>query len=165
MYWQPRDLLADFFPASQKVGFRAITVDGELRRRVEQRLGYRLARGNYTIFVATTGERIDGYALFDDEPGQHLPISFAVKLSPTGVVERQEVVVYRESHGEGVSDRRFRAQFVGKNSGDALCPGDDIAAISGATISSRSMSVGVKRALVLLEELVLRAPPRLTASR
>ena len=50
---------------------------------------------------------------------------------------------------------------------DALRTGDDIVAVSGATISSRAMAVGVRRALVLLDELMLR-PERAgtaTASR
>ena len=157
VYWQTRDLLASFFPSSQRVTFRKFDLDGAERSRVEQRLGYRLARDSYTFFVATTGDRVDGYALLDDENGQHLPISFAVKLSPAGTVERQEVTAYRESHGEGVRDARFRSQFVGKTVADTLRAGTDISVISGATISSRSMTIGVKRALVLFDELVGRA--------
>ena len=90
----------------------------------------------------------------DEENGQHLPITFAVKLSPDGVVQRQEIVAYREARGDEVRDARFRNQFVGKSARDPLLPGDDIVAVSGATISSRAMAVGVKRALVLFEELL-----------
>jgi hypothetical protein len=157
VFWTPRDLLADFFRSSQKVTFRRFDLDAATRARVERRLGYALPRPTYTIFVAQSGaEKIDGYALIDDEPGQHLPITFAVKLSPSGTVERQEIVTYREARGDEVRDARFRAQFVGKTAADALRPGDDVAVVSGATISSRAMAAGVRRALVLLDELVLR---------
>ena len=60
-------------------------------------------------------------------------------------------------------DARFRAQFVGKTARDPLRTGDDVVAVSGATISSRAMSLGVKRALVIMEELVLR-PQRASAA-
>jgi hypothetical protein len=165
VYWSPRDLLTDFFPSSQKVGFRKFELDAAQLHRIEQRLGYPLARSSYVIFVATAADgRIDGYAVLDEELGQHLPISFAVKLAPSGAVLRQEIMAYREPRGDEVRDARFRAQFVGKTAADALRPGDDVVAISGATISSRAMAVGVKRALVLLDELVLRPAERASAS-
>ena len=67
---------------------------------------------------------------------------------------RQEIVVYRESRGDEVRDERFRAQFVGKSAADAIDTDSDIQAVSGATISSRAMAVGVKRAVVLFDELL-----------
>lgn len=155
-YWSTRDLLADFFKTSEKVGFRKIEIGPAERARIERRIGAPLARTSYTVFVAESRGRVDGYALFDEEPGQHLPISFAVKLSAAGAVERQEITAYRESRGDEVRDARFRAQFVGKTARDALRTGDDVVAVSGATISSRAMAVGVKRALVIVEEMVLK---------
>ena len=51
-------------------------------------------------------------------------------------------------------DERFRRQFVGKSGRDPIAANLDIVAVSGATISSRAMAVGVRRAVVLFEELV-----------
>lgn len=166
VYWTPRDLLAEFFPSSEKVTYRQYDLPpgSPERAAIEQRLGAPLARSRYTIYVASTGPRVDGYALFDDEPGQHLPISFAVKLSPSGLCERHEVVAYREARGDEVKDTRFRAQFVGKSVRDPLRAGDDVVAVSGATISSRAMATGVRRALVLLDSLVLGAQRAASAS-
>jgi len=166
VYFTPRELLADFFPQSAKVGYRQFDLpEGcSTRQAIEQRLGYRLPRERYTVYVATTAGHIDGYAFFDDEAGQHLPITFAVKVSPAGAVERQEVVAYREARGDEVREARFRAQFVGKTVADRLRAGDDVVAVSGATISSRAMATGVKRALVLVDELVLRPERAATAT-
>jgi hypothetical protein len=166
VFWTPRDLLADFFPTSEKVTFQQfdLAADPAARRAVEQRLGYPLARARYTVYVASTAGHVDGYAIFDEELGQHLPISFAVKLSPSGLVERHELVAYREARGDEVRDNRFRAQFIGKSARDSVRAGDDIVAVSGATISSRAMAVGCKRALVLLDALVLRPQREASAS-
>jgi hypothetical protein len=88
-YWTTRDLLADFFKTSQRVTFRKFDLDAVERHRVEHRLGYRLPDGkSYNVFIAETAGRVDGYAFIDEEPGQHLPITFAVKMSPSGTVER-----------------------------------------------------------------------------
>ena len=65
-------------------------------------------------------------------------------------------MVYRERYGDEVRDPRFRQQFVGKTAADPLRPGEEVVAVSGATISSRAMALGVRRCLVLFDELVLR---------
>jgi hypothetical protein len=162
VYFSTRDLLTDFFRKSQSVTFKKVPVGPAERARLAQRLGYAPTKASYTFFVATSGGNVDGYALIDEENGEHLPITFAVKLSPAGVVERQEIVAYREPRGDEVRDERFRRQFVGKSARDPITTNQDIVAISGATISSRAMAVGVKRAVVLFEEL-LRAGSVVTA--
>lgn len=155
-YFTPRQVLADFFPTSKTVTYQKVTPTPAQRTQIEARLGVPLPRQAYTIYLAKTDERIDGYAILDDENGQHLPISFGVKFSPTGSVERQEILIYRERYGDEIRDPRFRQQFVGKTPQDALRPGEDVIAVSGATISSRAMAIGVRRCLVLLDELLLK---------
>jgi len=154
VYFTARDLLADFFKSSQNVTYKKVQLDGSETQKLAQRLGYTPSKSSYTFYVATSGARVDGYAFIDEEKGAHLPITFAVKLSPTGKVMRQEIVVYREARGDEVRDERFRAQFVGKSAADAIDTDSDIQAVSGATISSRAMAVGVKRAVVLFDELL-----------
>ncbi len=165
VYFSTRDLLRDFFRTSQNVTFKKIDLQPAQRARLTERLGYTPARGSYTFFVATTGDRVDGYALVDEERGEHLPITFAVKLSPSGVVERQEIVAYREPIGDEVRDERFRKQFVGKRACDPIAANQDIVAISGATISSRAMAVGVKRAVVLFDELLGHPAPTISTAQ
>lgn len=156
-YFTARGVLADFFPKSQSVTFQRFELTTEQRTQLARRLGYELQKPAYTIYIAKTGEAIDGYAVLDEEMGQHQPITFAVKLSAQGLVQRQEIMVYRERFGDEVRDSRFRQQFIGKDVSSALRPGEEIIAVSGATISSRAMAIGVRRALVLLDELVLVA--------
>jgi Na+-translocating ferredoxin:NAD+ oxidoreductase RnfG subunit len=163
VYFSARDLLADFFRSSQNVTYKKVQLDGAEVQRLQQRLGYAPSKSSYTFYVATSGAHVDGYAFIDEEKGEHLPITFAVKLSPQGKVMRQEIVVYRESRGDEVRDERFRAQFVGKSASDAIDTEQDIQAVSGATISSRAMAVGVKRACVLFDELV--KPPHVASAR
>src|SRR5262249_57222060 len=97
----------------------------------------------------------DGSAVIDEEKGLHQPITFATRLSPKGAIERLEIMVYREPRGDEVRDPRFRKQFEGKTAQDSLRLNQDIDAVSGATVSSASLAVGVHRATVLVEELAL----------
>ena len=150
-----RDALGSFFPGSQRVTYRKIGLSPEDQERISQRLGYRFTAAEVTVYVALTGEKIDGYAVVDEEMGQHLPITFGVKISPSGTVERSEILCYRETYGAAVREERFNQQFAGKSATDPLRPGSDIVIVSGATISSHAVAKGVKRALVTVDELVL----------
>jgi hypothetical protein len=154
-YFTTRALLGEFFPKSERVTYRTFVLDGSTKARLTQRLGYAPAKDRYTIFIATTQGKIDGYAIVDEERGLHQPITFATRLSPRGVVERVEIMVYREPRGDEVRDSRFRKQFEGKTALDPLRIDRDIDAVSGATVSSASLATGVRRAAVLVEELAL----------
>jgi Na+-translocating ferredoxin:NAD+ oxidoreductase subunit G len=162
-YFTVRQLLAEQFKSSARVSYVRVRPSSEQRARIERRLGRDLAKSDYTVYVAQSGERIDGYALFDDELGQHEPISFATFFDGQGKVTRVEVVAYREAYGDGVRAQRFRHQFVGRDAHSGFAPQADIDAISGATISSRALCVGVQRAALLLDEAVLRGRPVLGA--
>ena len=155
VYLTTRQALAELFSTSERVTFTRVELSAEQRARLTARLGYDPRRSSQTFYVGTTSGRIDGYAVVDEEKGLSQPITFAVLFDPRGRVQRMEILAYREPRGDEVRSRRYRQQFVGKTAGDALRYGDDISAVSGATISSRSLAVGVRRAAVMLEELLL----------
>jgi electron transport complex protein RnfG len=151
-FWTPQALLSQHFHGSERVSFVRLRLVGPQRSRVESRLGRALPKAEYTVFVATTGGRADGYAVFDEQLGQHEPISFATFFDAEGRITRIEVVAYREPFGEGIRAERFRRQFIGRSVRSQFRAGSDIDIISGATISSRSMCIGVERAAALLDE-------------
>lgn len=162
-YFSVRDLLAEQFKRSERVTFVRVKPTPAQAERLRASLGRSLPEREYTFYVATTAGRVDGYALFDEERGQHEPISFATFFDPQGHVTRVEIVAYREPFGDGVRSPRFREQFVGKDAASGFAPDRDIDAISGATISSRALCVGVKRAALLLDALVIKSPTVLAA--
>ena len=71
----------------------------------------------------------------------------------------------RGPRGDEIRDARFRKQFRGKTSQDRLQVSHDIDVISGATISSVSMATGVKRAAILIDELMLNGSTLASAAR
>ncbi len=148
-YWTTPALLKDFFKASKKVGYVKLRT-AEHADALRARLGYVPSKAEYVVFVARTGARVDGYAVIDDEQGQHEPITFGVKLDAEGRVERTEVMVYREGYGHEIREDRFRAQFVGRSPDQPLRFQHEVDAISGATISSKSAILAVQRALAIV---------------
>lgn len=147
----PQALLAQRFRGSERVTFVKVRPDEAQRAALKKRLGHAPPKPEYTFFVASSHGKPDGYALFDEQIGQHEPISFATFFDAQGQITGVEVVAYREPYGDGIRTERFRKQFVGRSAQSPFRSGTDIDTISGATISSRSMCVGVERAAVLFE--------------
>ena len=93
----------------------------------------------------------DGWFIFDQVLGKHELITYAVALDAQGRVRGIEILEYRESHGGQVRDAKWRAQFACKSAADPLQLDRDIRNISGATLSCRHVTDGVKRILALYE--------------
>jgi hypothetical protein len=88
-----------------------------------------------------------GWFIADEVVGKHDFIAFALALDPDGAVRSVEILEYRESYGDQVRDPGWRAQFSGRRHGAKLKLTADIQNISGATLSCRHVTDGVKRLL------------------
>lgn len=99
-----------------------------------------------------------GYAVIDNVKGKDQFITYLVIVTPKLVVKDVEILAYRESYGGEVEQSSWLKQFVNKQVTDELKPGKDIRNITGATISARSVTLGVKKVLCLLYVLNDRLP-------
>lgn len=149
-----RNVLSERFHASDRVSFVQVATSAAERASIERRSGTRLTKSQYTVFVATSGTHVDGYAVFDQERGQHELIDFVVFFDGHGTVTGVEVLAYREPYGDAIRGERFRRQFVGRSGSSGFRADHDIDVVGGATISSRSMCVGVQRASVIVDKLL-----------
>jgi Na+-translocating ferredoxin:NAD+ oxidoreductase RnfG subunit len=101
------------------------------------------------IWRAMNGAKLLGTFFADAVIGKQEYISYALALDADGRVLRLDVLEYRETHGWEIRNERWRAQFVGKSAADAVEVSRDIANISGATLSCRHVTDGVRRLLAL----------------
>jgi Na+-translocating ferredoxin:NAD+ oxidoreductase RnfG subunit len=108
--------------------------------------------GNRLVF-AYAGERLLGTLMIDHVLGKHEIIDYAVAISPEGKVIQIEILEYRESYGYEIRSPKWRKQFAGKGASSALKLNRDIYNISGATMSCRHVSEGIKRVLATYELL------------
>ena len=86
-----------------------------------------------------------GWFIVDEVIGKHEFITYAIGLTSNGAVHGLEIMDYRESYGGQVRDPKWRAQFVGKTRANPLVLDRDIKNISGATLSSRHLTDGVRQ--------------------
>ena len=104
-----------------------------------------------TTFVGRKAGKVIGYAMIAEEIGKHRPITFIVAADPDGNVMDTAIMTYREPIGGEVRQKRFLAQFSGKNLHNPIMQHKDIRNISGATLSVQALSRGVRKTLALLK--------------
>jgi Na+-translocating ferredoxin:NAD+ oxidoreductase RnfG subunit len=109
------------------------------------------------ITEARLGDRRLGWLIVDQVIGKTDAITFAVAIDLAGSVTWLEILEYREAHGSEVRLPAWRRQFIGKGSRDPVSLGTDIRNISGATLSCRHVTEGVRRALRLYDRLLRQA--------
>lgn len=153
IYLSSEQALAKVFPGADRLEKETVRLSPEQKARVERRLGWRLAEDAYVVHRGFRGEEPLGYAVITEEIGKYKPITFVVQASPDFRAERVEVLVYREPRGGEVRKARFLRQFRGKKAESPLRINRDIINITGATLSVRAMSAGVKRVLCVLDEV------------
>ena len=88
-----------------------------------------------------------GWFVLDEVVGKHEFITYAVGIDAAGGVKDIEILDYRETYGYQVRNADWRAQFVGKTAADPLKLNHDIHLISGATLSCKHVTEGVRRVL------------------
>ncbi len=132
---------------SLSVAARPMLLDSADRAGIAERSNSPLVDDTLRMFVCRRSGAIAGYGLLDNVRGKSRDITYLLVLDTLGAVVSVEILVYRESHGGEISATAFREQFRGKQPGDRLIPGRDIKTISGATISSRSVTSGVAKLL------------------
>jgi Na+-translocating ferredoxin:NAD+ oxidoreductase RnfG subunit len=108
------------------------------------------------VWRATQADKPAGFFAVHEVIGKQEYITYAVAINPQGKVAQVEILDYRESHGYEIRNPRWRQQFAGKSRADAVQLETDIVNISGATLSCRHVTDGVRR-ILLLHDLVLKS--------
>lgn len=137
---------AAIFPGRQ-LAWSPVELTPAQRAAIGQASGVRVRSSRVRAWRVAGG----GWFLLDEVLGKHEFITFALGLTDGGVVTAVEILDYRESYGFEIRDRRWRAQFAGKTARDPLRLDVDIRNISGATLSCRHITDGVKRLLATYE--------------
>jgi hypothetical protein len=144
------------FPKSERIKKDILRVPTDKKVAIEERIGWKFPEDAFEVYIGETGTQIDGYALIQNTIGKHKPMTYMVGVDAHGRVSNVELLVFREARGSEVRTKRFNAQYEGRTALDPVRINKDIINISGATMSVRSMSAGVKRVLVLVDEFYLK---------
>ena len=149
------------FPNADTFEAQQLRLSAEQSKTIEQKSGGKVRKTEIRFGVARKDANTIGVLMVDQVVGKHELIDYAVAISPEGKVLQVEILEYRENYGNQISNPKWREQFKGKTSAAKLKLNEDIYNLSGATISCRNVTDGVRRVLATFE-LVVR--PRLLAA-
>lgn len=139
-----------------KVEKKEVELSPEKKKIVQKKLKRKIKEKSFTFYIGTKNGNVEKYALILDEVGKHFPITFIVSMDSKATVDQVSIMTYREKRGDAVKRKRFLNQFKDKGVNDPMEINTDIIHLTGATISSWSVAAGVKKAVVLTEELIIK---------
>jgi hypothetical protein len=156
IFMTEEEAVKTMLPKSERVRKELVRLTPEKKYQVEERIGWKFPEEAFEVYIGETGSKIDGYALVQNTIGKHKAMTYMVGVDGRGHVLDVELLVFRESRGSEIRQKRFNSQYEGKTVLDPVRINKDIINISGATMSVRSMSAGIKRVLVLVDEFYLK---------
>lgn len=95
-----------------------------------------------------------GWFVVDEVVGKHEMITYAVGIAADGRIMQVAVLEYHESYGYEVAEASWRKQFIGKTASSPIKLEKDIENISGATLSSKHITDGVRRVMTFYDAVL-----------
>lgn len=105
------------------------------------------------FYKIISGDKVLGYFYFGFAPSKADKFDFLVIFDKDLLVSKTKVLAYREDYGGEISSNRWLGQFNNLKPEDRPAYGNEIMAISGATISAVSMTNAMNDLLKSMEIL------------
>jgi Na+-translocating ferredoxin:NAD+ oxidoreductase RnfG subunit len=149
---QARELI---FPFADEFIAKPVRLTAEQMQDIDKRSGVQGRTAQQQVWKVLSKGKVMGWFFIDQVIGKHELITYALGINGDGSVRQIEIIEYLETHGSQVRYPKWREQFVGKTVASRLELDSDIGNISGATLSVRHLTDGIKR-LLFLHQSVLR---------
>ncbi len=143
------------FPQADEYVTATVQLTAEQMAQIDKLSGVPGRSPNQQVWQALSKGKLIGWFFIDQVIGKHEFITYALGINADGTVRQFQIMEYLEAYGYQVRELKWRDQFVGKTTESPLQVGTDIGNISGATLSVRHMTDGIKR-LLFLHQTVLR---------
>ena len=145
-YVEPEEAARLIFPDAEEIIPFQAELTKEQAAAVKKQSGMRVRQRRIEGFDMHGGASA-GRVYVDNVIGKHEYITYAAGIDAAGAVRGVEIIEYRETWGFEIRELKWRAQFAGRTTEDPVKLGKDIENISGATLSCRNVTDGVRRLL------------------
>lgn len=155
----PAEKLAALYPEAETFEQKNLYLSDQQRTDVEMKLGTSLPPEDLkpSIYFAIVRAGPDArprkaaVILFIDAPGQNGRIEIGIAVSSKGALEKVRLFENREP--KVLSEPAFLAQFEGRTASSKFLVGSDVQAPAGGGRSAQAIASGVRRGLLIIEEL------------
>ena len=148
-----KEALEAAFPDADRVEKVTHFLTEEQVARVRELSGAEVKDKLVTWHAGHKGDAIQGYAYFETHNVRTLPETLLVVVTPAGQVQNVLLLAFYEPP-EYEPGKRWLQQFDAKKLGPDLRVTREIHGITGATLTARAVTGGVRRALALFQVLI-----------
>lgn len=127
------------FPGADSIVPRDVLLSDEMVRRLESLARTKVRERMVTFYTASAGKQVVGYAVIHSHVVRTKRETFTLALEPDGRIRDLTVISFLEPI-EYLPSQTWLQQFRGKTARDRLVVGDDISAITGATLTARGIA-------------------------
>jgi len=129
------------------------SIPSNVKKEIQNTLKQKFFRDKIYYWSIKHSDGVD-FALMDNVIGKSMPITFIVVFNDTGEVKYSSLIKYREAYGGEVKSKAWLNQFNGMRQDSVYKFPDNIAGISGATMSVSSMTRGIGKLSLLLPYII-----------
>jgi hypothetical protein len=145
------------FPEAERIEAKDVLLTDEMVKRIEGLARARVKERLVTFYTARRAGAVAGYAVIHSHVVRTKRETLAISFEPDGRIRRIDVLAFLEPDEYRPSER-WLAQFRGKGDDDRLATGQDIAAITGATLTARGIAEESRWLLRALREAFPEVP-------
>lgn len=131
---------------SQELELRDFKVSDSSTEKLEQ-------VGVLAVFSVQQEMHKVGYAVLAKARSKFEDFEYMVYYDQNKTIKAVRVMLYREDYGGEIASKRWLKQFTGKTANSPITIDNDIQGISGATISYRAITLGVKEITLLMQDI------------
>jgi electron transport complex protein RnfG len=154
-YMSVEQAQAAIFPFADEYVATPVQLTPQQMQEIDKLSGVTGRTAQQRVWRAQSKGKLAGWFFVDQVIGKHELITYSLGLNADGSIRQVQVLEYLENYGSQVRYPRWRDQFVGKTVKDPVTIESDIENITGATLSSRHLTDGIRR-LLFLHQAVLR---------
>jgi hypothetical protein len=133
------DPLRTAFPDAERFDASDVLLSDEMAGKLDDLARARIPERMVTFYAARKGDAVLGYAVVQSHVVRTKRETLLLAFEPDGRIRRIVVLSFLEPPEYRPSDR-WLGQFSGKGATDRLAVGDDLAPISGSTLSARGVA-------------------------
>ena len=143
----------DFYKNKVQITEHKFSISKEVKKEIQNKVNQGFFRDK-VYYWTINKEGFTDYAIMDNVIGKSMPITFIVIFNSEGLIIHSSIVKYREGYGGEVRNQSWLSQFNGMAQDSLYIFNRDIAGISGATISVKSVTKGMNKLSLLAPYII-----------
>ncbi|NIR49221.1 FMN-binding protein [candidate division KSB1 bacterium] len=150
-----QEVLTQAFPEETTITRKVLFLKDEQVEKIQDLAKTKVESKIITYYVGSKADSILGYVFFETQVVRTKPTTFVVIINPDSTVRSVEILAFYEPLDYLPTDNWFEL-FESNSLNPDLWPRRDIHAITGATLSVRALTFGVRKILSIFQITVVK---------